>query len=140
MFLPIQQKPIPADRLRQLGVAVLYLFGSHAEGLATPVSDIDVGVLFAPDALPLPENKTELYNALYDVFTDVFDMSGFRDIDIIFLDQARLELQFDVITHGRVLFETDYDIRLDFEERVAALYRDFKPLLNEFNRGVLQRI
>lgn len=140
MLLPIQRKPIPADRLRQLGVAVLYLFGSHAEGLATSASDIDVGVLFSPDSLPLPENKTELYNALYDVFTDVFDMSGFRDIDIVFLDQAPLELQFDVITHGRVLFETDSDIRLDFEERVAALYRDFRPLLNEFNRGVLQRI
>lgn len=140
MFLPIQQKPIPADRLRQLGVAVLYLFGSHAEGLATPASDIDVGVLFSRDALPLPKNKTELYNALYDIFTDVFDMSGFRDIDIVFLNHAPLELRFDVITHGRVLFETDHGIRFDFEERVAALYRDFRPLLNEFNRGVLQRI
>ncbi|MBI3442247.1 MAG: nucleotidyltransferase domain-containing protein [Candidatus Sungbacteria bacterium] len=140
MLFPIQKKPIPADRLRQLGVAVLYLFGSHAEGLATSASDIDVGVLFSRNALPLPENKTELYNALYDVFTDVFDMSGFRDIDIVFLDRVPLELRFDVITHGQVLFETDPDIRLDFEERVAALYRDFMPLLNEFNRGVLQRI
>lgn len=140
MSFPIQQKPVPADRLRRLGVAVLYLFGSHAEGLATPASDVDVGVLFSRDTLPLPENKTELYNALYDVFTDMFDMSGFRDIDIIFLDHAPLELKFDVVTHGRVLFETDPDIRLNFEERVASLYRDFRPLLDEFNRGVLQRI
>lgn len=140
MSISIQKKLIPADRLRQLGVAVLYLFGSHAEGLATPASDIDVGVLFSRNVLPLPKNKTELYNALYDVLTDVFDMSGFRDIDIVFLDRAPLELLFDVITHGRVLFETDSDIRLDFEERVAMLYRDFMPLLNEFNRGVLQRI
>lgn len=140
MLLPIQQKPIPTDLLRKLGVAVLYLFGSHAEGLATPASDIDVGLLFAPDALPLPANKTELYNELYDVLTDVFDMRGFRDIDIVFLDQAPLELQFDVITHGQTLFETDPEIRLGFEERIATLYRDFRPLLNEFDHAILQRI
>ena len=118
---------------------MFFLFGCQAEGLDAPKSDIDVGIVVLPDALS-SINWCELYNALYDVFTDMFDMSGFRDIDIVFLDRAPLELQFDVITHGQVLFETDPDIRMDFEERVATLYRDFRPLLNEFDRAILQRV
>jgi hypothetical protein len=51
-----------------------------------------------------------------------------------------LELQFDVIRHGKVLFESSPDTRMDFEEHVAALYRDFKPLLKQFNSAVLERI
>ncbi len=139
MFLPIQRKPIPRDELCKLDVSVVYLFGSHAEGFAGPASDIDVGVVLS-NSSSLHRDTTKLYQALYDLFTDIFDMRDFRNIDIVFLDRASLELRFDAITHGKVLFEKNADIRLNFEERTAALYRDFKPLLEESNRGVLQRI
>ena len=135
----IQQKSLPEGMLRDLGVAVVYLFGSQAEGIAGPMSDIDIGVLYS-DSNHLNRNRGELYQALYDIFTDVFDMRGFKDIDIVMLDRAPLELRFDVITHGKVIFETDHEFRRDFEERTAALYRDFKPLREESNRAVLQRI
>src|SRR5205085_12537736 len=36
--------------LRGFGVAALYLFGSHARDVASPDSDVDVFVDFAPDA------------------------------------------------------------------------------------------
>ena len=138
---PIQQKSLPEALLRELGVAVVYLFGSQAEGIAGPMSDIDIGIVYADaDSNSLNRNRGELYQALYNIFTDVFDMRGFREIDIIMLDRAPLELRFDVITHGTVIFETDPELRSDFEERTAALYRDFKPLREESNRAVLQRV
>lgn len=138
-MLPIQRKPIPAERLKELGVGVVYLFGSQAEGLAGPASDIDVGVVLV-DPKRTAGSTAELYNALYEIFSDVFDMSNFRTLDIVFLERASLELRFDAISHGTVLFEASPEVRLDFEERTAALYRDFRPLLEKFNRAVLKRV
>jgi hypothetical protein len=80
-----------------------------------------------------------LYTKLYDLFTDVFDMSDFKTIDIVLLDRAPLELQFDVISHGKVLYEVSSEFRLAYEDRVEMLYCDFKPKLDMFNRAVLER-
>lgn len=130
---------LPKEKLYNLGVGTVYLFGSQAEGVAGSASDIDIGVLFT-DPKVARGDTTDVYAVLYDIFCAVFDMSNFRTIDIVFLERAPLELQYDVISHGKVLFEISSDFRLDFEERVSALYRDFRPLLMENNAAVLQRI
>jgi len=126
---------LPADELKKLKVGMVYLFGSYAEGVAGPASDYDIGVVFA-DPTIVHGNTTEIYNVLYDIFSDIFDLSNFRAIDIVFLERVSLELRFDVISHGVVLFEISPEFRLDFEERVEMLYRDFKPFLDEFNRTI----
>ncbi len=123
-------------RLKKIHVSLVYLFGSYAENKSGPLSDVDIGIVFFSDFL-LPRDCRKIYNELYDVFTDVF--SG-ENIDIVFLQKAGLELCFDVITHGRILYEYSRDERLNFEEKITLLYADFKPILNEFNRAVLERI
>lgn len=130
---------LPKQKLEELGVAAVYLFGSRAEGVAGELSDFDVAVLFS-DPLIARSDTNELYNKLYDVFSDIFNTSGFKNIDIVFLERAPLELQFDVIRHGKVLCEISRDARIDFEHRAAMLYFDFKPLLEDFNKQVLAKI
>lgn len=139
MRVDIQKKEIPVERLKELQVGLLYLFGSQAEGVAGASSDIDVGIVFT-DPKIIQGNTIEIYGNLFDLFTEIFDMRDFRTIDIVFLERASLELRFDAISHGMVLFEVSSDFRLDFEERVSALYRDFKPVLDGFNHAVLERI
>lgn len=138
-MLPIQKRQLPKEELQHLGVDAVYLFGSQAEGVAGASSDIDIGIVLKN---PIPRQKpiTALYNALFHVLHDCFDMSNFRTMDIVFLQRASLELQFDVVQHGKVLFESSPDVRMNFEERVVALYRDFKPILKQFNHAVLERI
>ena len=130
---------LPKQELEKLGVAAVYLFGSRAEGMAGKLSDFDVAVLFRDPAIARA-NTNELYNKLYDIFSDTFDASGFKNIDIVFLERAPLELQFDVIRHGKILCEISRDIRTDFEHRAAMLYFDFKPLLEYFNEQVLAKV
>ncbi len=139
MRFDIQKKEIQAEKLKVLQIGLVYLFGSHAEGVAGLSSDIDIGVVFT-DPSVARGNTTRVYNKLFDIFSEAFDMSNFRTIDIVFLERASLELRFDAISHGALLFEHSADFRLDFEERTAALYRDFRPLLKEFNRAVLEKI
>lgn len=138
-MLPIQKRQLPKEELKRLGVEVVYLFGSQAEGVAGEASDIDIGILLKTSTRK-SESITPTYNALFDILSGSFDMSNFRTMDIVFLDRASLELQFDVIQHSKVLFESSPDVRMNFEEHVATLYRDFKPILKQFDHAILERI
>lgn len=122
-------------RFDMSGVSIVYLFGSRAEKKSNAMSDIDIGVVFKDE--PRDEEVPRLYTELYDILTDHFP--NFQ-IDLVFLQKANLELRFDAISHGRVLFESSQAMRLDFEERAMMMYADFRPLLDEFDRAILERI
>ena len=124
------------ERLRRLGVSLVYCFGSTAEGAEHGLSDLDIGiVLQAPRRLE--EDSFSLYNELYDILTEVFSP---REVDIVFVQAAGLEVCSDAVRHGRLLFAASKDARYEFEERTTILYADFKPLLDRFNQAVLERI
>lgn len=100
------------------------------------MSDTDIGIVFESPRTVRGDTSI-VYNALYDIFSDVF---GSDNIDIVLLERAGLELCFDVISHGKVLFAGSDEFRHSFEHRIAMLYMDFKPLLKNFNRATLARI
>lgn len=122
-------------RLENSGVCVVYLFGSRAEKKSNAASDIDIGVVFEHE--PHDKEVPRLYAGLYDILTDHFPN---YQVDIVFLQKANLELRFDAISHGRVLFESSQAMRLDFEENTMMLYADFRPLLEEIDKAILDRI
>lgn len=124
------------QRLKNLGVELVYLFGSHAEGTTHPLSDIDIGIVLSADSF-LDNDLSRIYNELYDILTDAFPGES---VDIVFLQRAGLEISFDAVSHGTLLFETSAGKRFEFEEKTTILYADFKPLLDEFNTAVLNRI
>lgn len=139
MVVDISKIKLPVDKLKELGVGLVYLFGSEAEGTAGPLSDVDIGVVFIDPRIARGDTL-DIYNKLYYILTDYFDMSNFRNMDIVFLERASTELNFDVISHGVTLFEISTDFRMDFEERISALYRDFMPILKANNEAVLAKI
>ncbi len=121
--------------LQRLGVNLVYQFGSSAEGKSLSLSDIDIGIVLSNQASQ-HMNFNQIYNRLYDIFTDVFPG---KKIDIVFLQKATLELRFDVIKHGKILFALSTADKFNFEEKTMLFYADFKPLLNEFNQAVVNR-
>lgn len=123
------------QNLQKLKVRLAYLFGSHAEGKSLSFSDVDIGLVFRSEKM-LDKDIGEIYNQLYDIFTDVF--RG-KKVDIVFLHKASLELRFDAMSHGKVLYAGSNEDRFDFEEKTMLLYADFKPILEEFNRAILNR-
>lgn len=127
---------LPRQQLVDLGVGIVYLFGSHAEGTTGPLSDIDIGVVFT-DLTTSRGNTLDVYSKLYDIFTTIFQT---ENLDVVFLERASLELRFDVIQHGQTIFEIEPDFRDAFEHRTVMLYADFKPTLQHFDHAVLARI
>lgn len=121
----------------KIGIGIIYLFGSHAEGVSNSRSDIDVGIVFRnPDMIK--ENTFKVYNKIYQMFCNI--LPGYeQNLDIVFLERAPLELQFDVVKHGKILYEVSVDFRLNYEEHITLLYADFYPILQETNQAILDR-
>jgi predicted nucleotidyltransferase len=123
--------------MKKLGILAVYLFGSEAERTTTVRSDIDIGIVFKykknlGDTRPL-------YNALYSEFSKIFKPTFLRQLDIVFLQNAPITLQYNAIAYGRVVYEEDPVQRADYEEKVVNQYIDFKPLLEYFDIIALKR-
>ncbi len=132
---------IPSDiagRLRKLGVVSLYLFGSRAQGVAGPRSDFDFAVLMGSAG---HQRGDATYDALYDLLSPLCPRTLQNDVlDMVFLDDAGLELKTHVLRYGKVLFDADPRARLQFEEQTMLEYADYKPILDTFDRAILQRV
>ena len=129
--------PAHRARLEQLGVVALYLFGSRARGEERPTSDYDYAVLTREGG---HRKGGPLYMALYDLLAEISPRTLANDvIDIVFLEDAPLELRFHVVRYGQVLYDADPAARLEFETRTTLLYCDFRPLLDEMDQAILER-
>ncbi len=124
-------------KLHELGIQAVYLFGSRAMGAEHPLSDYDYAVL-----TEVGHSKgDDLYFKLYDLFSEVSPRTLQNDvIDIVFLRDVGLELQFHVIRYGQILFDADPRARLHFEEKAGLLYCDYRPILDQFDKTILQSL
>ena len=125
-------------KLEALGVEALILFGSQAQGLATERSDIDIGVLVEYPILRDRQQRKNVYDALYDMISGKHDR--LTDIDIVFLQDAPMELRAHVMKYGVPLYECNPRSFPRFKEYVMDSYADFAPNREEFQRGILSRI
>lgn len=119
-------------KLKEIGVAVVYFFGSRASGDNLDFSDIDIGIVFE-DIKLLEDNNKKIYLDIYDVLTiDIPDMIDGPKIDISFLQKANPALAMKAMQEGKILFESNATVRADFEELTFRLYNDYKKLQHEY--------
>lgn len=121
-------------KLEAGGVYIVYLFGSRAIGIASPLSDIDIGVVFKEP--PSSRDHRALYQSLYDIFSEVYPR--FK-LDIVFLQTASLSLQYHAIKEGKVFYEKDRNFTVDYEESTVKQYLDFRPVLELFDRVTMEK-
>jgi predicted nucleotidyltransferase len=107
------------------GLQAIYLFGSHAQGLAGPDSDLDLAILVAGtvDAIVLWELAQRL----------AADIDS--EVDLVDLRSASTVMQYQIITTGRLLWARDAE---------AALYESFilseKTALDSARAGLMADI
>jgi predicted nucleotidyltransferase len=126
------------EGLRSLRIGVVYLVGSQASGEQGPVSDFDLAVVFSGDEQPI--NKMAIHPVLYDILTDEFPVTLKNDVDIIYLQEAALSFQFEAISTGRVIYESNPELRVDYEESVVKRYLDFAPVEKMFSTALMERL
>ncbi|MBM3888807.1 MAG: nucleotidyltransferase domain-containing protein [Verrucomicrobia bacterium] len=125
-----------AQQLRALGVEVLYLFGSQAQGLAGAGSDVDIGVLMAGE-LPAAQ-RLQTARRIEQLIEPSLGELGRRDLDIVFLNQCPMTLRRAVAFEGQVLFERTANSAADFRYRVMLESADFQPKLEMMQHATLE--
>lgn len=122
-------------KLKELGVGIIYLFGSRAVGIALDKSDYDLGVVFInPKVLSNSPSKNHL--TLYDVLSSDFpDMLEGPHLDISFLQDSNPALEMAAVRYGRVLFQASPSFRADYEEGVIRRSDDYLSLKKEYEQA-----
>ncbi|HKM16761.1 MAG TPA: nucleotidyltransferase domain-containing protein [Limnochordia bacterium] len=108
------------------GVAAALLFGSYGTPYQTPLSDVDIAVLFRPGYQVSLDQELQ-------ISSDLSAISGEEDINLVNLNKAPLTLQFEVLSTGRTLIKKDLYLE-DFHEYVCKRHADYRIDLDQFNR------
>ena len=105
-------------------IKLIYLFGSHAHGLANSQSDIDIAILEQTKFDPVArwQLQSELANALK------------KDVDLVDLLSASTVMQNQVIHHGICIYDAANYAAL-FEMQVMSMYQH----LNDERAGILKQ-
>jgi predicted nucleotidyltransferase len=121
------------ERLKELGVSTVYLFGSRATRRRTRSSDTDIGVVFR--SLEFGNDHRVTYHALYQLFSELYPGSK---LDIVFLQESPLSLQYSAIKEGKILFEIDPVFTANYENQTVNQYLDFRPVMDFFDRAAAE--
>jgi len=116
------------------GLVLAYLFGSHARGRAGPLSDVDVAVL-----LTGRPNDDYCFDRRLEIMGGLMDILLAEDVDVAILNQAPLALRYRVVRDGVLLFCRDRQAMIEFCVRTVSEYLDFKPVIEQHERAILQR-
>ena len=105
-------------------IEALYLFGSHAEGIANTLSDVDLGVLLSSQVSP--EEYFDIRCRYNIMFADVLKTAR---VDVVVLNGAPVHLAFQIIAPRAIVFERDPVSRAHFEMGITRKFLDFRPFL-----------
>lgn len=116
-------------------LADIYLFGSWMTGFKRKESDLDIGIRFEK-GLPAEEKRGKIYGNL---FSDLSLCFKGHKIDLVFIEEVALHFQFKIVTQGELIYYRNLENSLNFQEKTANYYRDYKYFIDEYFQGVLAR-
>ncbi len=120
-----------------LGVASVYLFGSHAEGRAHRESDVDVGVLLDWDRHPAPRDRFEMQVRLG---SDLMSALGCNEVDVVVLNDAPPLLGRKIIYDGLRVYLDDPAADHAYVRDVQIRAADLEPWLNRLRKRRLEAL
>lgn len=131
------------DRLRnyftehpELGVASVYLFGSHAEGRAHRESDVDIGILLQWELHPTHSDRSDMRVQLG---SELISVLHHNEVDVVILNDAPPLLGRKIIYGVRVFLgdpEVDHAYVRDVQIRAA----DLEPWLQRLRKLRLEAL
>lgn len=111
--------PAMARRLaEEPGLVAVYLFGSYGTTSQTPLSDVDLALLFEPGREPSAERHAQLIGLVMESLRE-------DDVSVMVLNRAPLALRHKVLAEGRPLVVLDEIALADFVEQTITRYSDF---------------
>ncbi|HSL82453.1 MAG TPA: nucleotidyltransferase domain-containing protein [Thermoanaerobaculia bacterium] len=128
--------PVLEEALRAVpGLTACYLFGSYGTEWQTPLSDVDLALVFRPGRPSLLPSELDLIGTVTGSLRE-------DDVSVTVLNRAPLALRFDVLAKGRPLFVFDEIALADFIEETIDRHGDFAVdrdrFLTEYDRALVE--
>jgi predicted nucleotidyltransferase len=122
----------------QRKVRLAYLFGSYGKGTEGPLSDIDIAVFLNINLSKHERQETQL--ALLSEVSSILKTDG---LDLVVMNDCPVELNYEIIKHGKILNVKDEGERVDVESMILSRYLDRRYYeqrgLNTFLERVIQK-
>ena len=113
----------------------MYVFGSINSCRSTPLSDIDIAILFDNS---IDEKQMDLYEN--KILNDLSDFFNTEEIDLIVLNKAPLSIQYGVIKSKSNMYYKDLVKIADYENNIVLKYIDFKKYRDELNDAFIKSL
>ena len=118
-------------------VMLAYLYGSVAEGRATPSSDVDLALVFDADS---DLTSYERIRIELNITSEMELRCGIAEADVRSIDIAPLKVQGRVITAGILIYSRDESFRIGYENRIRSRYFDYLPTAHMIQKEFYKRI
>jgi uncharacterized protein len=112
------------------GVDLVYLFGSRVGENIGPMSDYDLAIQVA--------NGTDTEYLSSRIIHEAKINLGIAPVDLVFLNNAPIELAYAIIAQGICLYQKDPQTRIEFEANVLSRYCDYLPVLRAQRKDILK--
>jgi predicted nucleotidyltransferase len=121
----------------ELGVAAVYLFGSHAEGRAHRESDVDLGVLLRRDAKP---ERRDRFAVRVKLAGELGRLVAPADPDVVVLNDAPPLLGRHVVLSGVRIYLADAAADHAYVRDVQLRAADLAPFLRRMRQLKLEAL
>lgn len=125
---------ILSDRISKYPVIVAYLFGSEAKSTSGALSDIDIAVFVDKEIA-----KSERFDLRLRLSNELSSIMK-RMVDVVVLNDVSVQLSFEVIKHGELIFCSDKSIKVDVETGILSKYLDRRYYDKRHAELTLERI
>lgn len=125
------------DILEHRPVMLAYAYGSVAAGCPTPLSDVDIALVLAPDC---GLDAYQRFMLELEIAAEVERHCGIQNADVRSVNDAPLRVQGNVLTKGQLLYSKDADFRVAYEVRTRKRYFDFQPVLAMMREAYFARL
>jgi len=115
-------------------IFAVYVFGSAARGQEKDSSDIDLAFLLDEE-----QYKQDAFMATSPAYMAAAkaSMKFDRKTDVVILNSASIEMAYQIITSGIIIYEKDKEQRLEYEIKIRGMYFDFMPFIRELRSRCL---
>ncbi|MGE5605812.1 MAG: type VII toxin-antitoxin system MntA family adenylyltransferase antitoxin [Bacteroidota bacterium] len=112
---------------KEPSVISVYIFGSFGTELQTPLSDLDIGVLYDGNVPVMEELKQA---------AEISSLLSIEKIDLINLNKAPVYLQHEILYRGEQIFNRIPERTEDFVENVLEIYHDYQGILKKYREDL----
>ncbi len=118
------------------GVVFAYLFGSRVNQNIVKDSDFDIAVYLSDSIL-----QDSFFTIRMGLIKKISQILETDKLDLVILNQVKSSFfKFVVIKEGKLIFDSDYSFRIDFELETIQKYQDYKPIIEIYKERMIKEI